>query len=201
MKILVGFEESGKVRDAMLEHGHDAWSCDLLPTRRPGPHLQMDIRRAVRSGGWDMGIFFPDCTYLCSSGLHWNGRIEGRAAKTENALSMVRWLLNLDIEKIALENPRGCIGTRIRKSDQVIHPWQFGHNASKETHLWLKNLPKLIPTKLIPPRMINGRPRWDNQTDSGQNKLGPSPTRARDRSETFDGIADAMGWQWGGALS
>lgn len=116
---------------------------------------------------------------------------------TEEALDFVLLLLSAPIERIALENPIGCISTRIRKYDQLIQPWQFGHDASKSTCLWLKNLPHLTPTKNVPPRMVNGRPRWGNQTDSGQNKLGPSEDRWKIRSATYQGIAEAMADQWG----
>jgi hypothetical protein len=155
------------------------------------------LGRPVARPHWDLIIAHPPCTYLCSSGLHWNKRIEGRTQKTEDALKFVWTLLDAPCEKIALENPRGCIGTRIRHSDQVIQPYQFGHDASKETHLWLKNLPLLEPTGEVLPRWVNGKPRWINQLDSGQNRLGPSKDRARIRSRTYEGIAAAMAAQWG----
>ena len=144
-------------------------------------------------------IAHPPCTYLTVAGLHWNKRDPQRAEKTEEALAFVRTLLDAPIASIALENPVSCISTRIRKPDQIIQPWQFGHDASKATCLWLKNLP-LLPidhAKAFPPRMVNGRPRWSNQTDSGQNRLGPSPDRWKERSRTFEGIAEAMAGQWG----
>ena len=147
-------------------------------------------------------IAHPDCTYLCSSGLHWNGRVSGRAEKTEEALVFVQFLMDAPIPKIALENPQGCIGTRIRKSDQVIHPHQFGEDASKTTHLWLKGLPPLKPTCRVPGRVVthNGKQveRWSNQTDSGQNRLGPSEDRWKERARTYMGWALAMAMQWGG---
>ena len=142
LNVLVGCEYSGKVRDAFIEKGHNAISCDFLPTEKPGPHYQGDIFDIINND-WDMMIVFPPCTYLCSSGLHWNKRIKGRAEKTEEALEFVKKLLNADIKKIALENPVGCISTRIRKPDQIIQPWMFGEDASKKTCLWLKNLPKI----------------------------------------------------------
>jgi hypothetical protein len=134
-------------------------------------HYQGDVRDII-GGGWNLMIAHPDCTYLCSSGLHWNKRVPGRQQKTEKALEFVRLLLDAPIEHIGLENPVGCISTRIRPPDQWIQPYQFGHDASKKTGLWLKNLPKLTPTKFVEPRMVNGKPRWANQTDSGQNRLG-----------------------------
>ena len=146
-------------------------------------------------------IAHPPCTYLCSSGIHWNKRRPDRAIQTENALAFVKLLLDAPIPKIALENPIGIISSRARKPDQIIQPYQFGHDASKATCLWLKNLPKLTATQFIEPRIINGRPRWGNQTDSGQNKLPPSKDRWKIRSETYAGIADAMARQWGLPLS
>jgi hypothetical protein len=197
MRVLVACEYSGRVRDAFLALGHDAISCDLLPTDSPGPHHQGDVLELLSRERFDLMVAHPPCTYLCSSGLHWNTRIPGRAEKTEEALAFVRALLSADIPRIALENPNGCIGTRIRRADQVIQPWQFGADASKATGLWLKNLPRLQPTDIIPPRVVNGRERWGNQTDSGQNRLGPSEERWKIRSETYPGIAAAMAAQWG----
>lgn len=193
--MLVACEFSGTVREAFARRGWDAWSCDLLPTEQPGQHIQGDVLE-VLNDGWDLMIAHPPCTYLSSSGLHWNKRVPGRAEKTEQALDFVRELLNAPIPKIALENPIGCISTRIRKPTQTIQPHQFGHDASKATCLWLKNLPPLVPTQHVQPRIVNGRPRWANQTDSGQNKLGPSADRWAVRSLTYPGIAEAMAAQW-----
>jgi len=195
MNILIACEYSGKVRDAFIEKGHTAISCDLLASDAPGPHYQGDIRDII-GNGYDMMIAFPPCTYLCSSGLHWNTRRPGRAAQTEDAIRFVRILLDAQIPMIALENPTGCISTRIRKPNQSIQPYQFGHDASKKTCLWLKGLPPLRPTGYVEPRIVNGKPRWDNQTDSGQNKLAPSSDRWKIRSETYLGIAVAMADQW-----
>jgi hypothetical protein len=196
MRVLVACEYSGTVRDAFRAAGHYALSCDLLPTDVDGPHYQGDVRDIINDG-WDIMIAHPPCTYLCSSGLHWNKRVEGRAAKTEEALEFVQFLLDAPIPRIALENPIGCIGTRIRKADQTIQPWQFGHDASKSTCLWLKGLPVLVPTEIIEPRIVDGKKRWANQTDSGQNRLPPSEDRWKIRSETYAGIAKAMANQWG----
>jgi len=196
MRVLVACEYSGRVRDAFRAAGHYALSCDLLPTDIDGPHYQGDVRDIINDG-WDIMIAHPPCTYLCSSGLHWNKRVEGRAAKTEEALEFVQFLLDAPISRIALENPIGCIGTRIRKADQTIQPWQFGHDASKSTCLWLKGLPVLVPTEIIEPRIVDGKKRWANQTDSGQNRLPPSEDRWKIRSETYAGIAKAMANQWG----
>ena len=181
MRVLVACEYSGTVRDAFIAAGHEATSCDLL------------------GDGWDLMVAHPPCTYLCSSGLHWNKRIPGRAELTDEALEFVRELLASSIPKIAVENPIGAIGTRIRKSTQTIQPWQFGHDASKATCLWLHNLPPLRPTAFVEPRIVNGKQRWSNQTDSGQNRLPPSKDRWKIRSETYPGIARAMAEQWGGA--
>jgi len=197
VKILVACEYSGRVRDAFRAAGHDAWSCDLLPCDAdPAYHIQGDVVPLL-GDGWDLMVAHPPCTYLCSSGLHWNKRVEGRQAKTEAALDFVRTLLSCPIPRVAIENLVGCISTRIRKPDQTIQPWQFGHDASKATCLWLKGLPLLRPTALISPRMVDGKPRWANQTDSGQNRLGPSVGRWKIRSETYSGIATAMAQQWG----
>lgn len=202
MRVLVGCEFSGTVRDAFRRRGHDAWSCDLLPCEAdPKYHIQGDVLEQLYKG-WDPAIFHPPCTYLAVSGLHWNARDPSRRKKTEEALEFVRALLKAPIEKIALENPVGCISTVIRKPDQIIQPYEFGHDASKKTCLWLKNLPPLKPTLRVPGRIVQlsgGRTaeRWSNQTDSNQNRLGPSPDRWKLRSLTYQGIADAMADQWG----
>ena len=196
MKVLIACEYSGRVRDAFLAHGHEAMSCDLLPTDAPGPHYQGDVFDIIKDG-WDLMIAHPPCTYLCSSGLHWNKRVPGRAEQTESALAFVMALMQAPIERMAVENPIGCISSRIRKPDQIIQPWQFGEDASKATCLWLKNLPPLMPTKMVEPRIVNGKKRWANQTASGQNRLPPSDDRWKIRSETYQGIANAMAAQWG----
>lgn len=167
MKVLVACEFSGAVRRAFAARGHFAVSCDLLPAednapfgkpRSPiGQHYQGDIFDFLGGAGaepiqFDLMIAHPPCQYLCISGLHWNGRIRGRAKETEKALRFVRRLLETDIKRIALENPISCISTRIRKPDQTVQPWQFGHDASKATCFWLKNLPPLVQTKIVPPK-------------------------------------------------
>ncbi len=219
MRILVACEFSGIVREAFRARGHDAISCDFLPSDRPGPHIRDDVRNHL-AAGWDMLLAFPPCTFLCSSGLHWNKRVEGRSLKTAEALEFVELLLGANIPRIALENPKGRISTAIRPPDQIIYPWQFGHDASKETHLWLKGLKKLKSAKIVEPRYScrcgvvfefalgrygcpncagknRVRPIWGNQTRSGQNKLPPSPNRWKLRSETYSGVANAMAVQWG----
>jgi hypothetical protein len=142
-------------------------------------------------------VAHPPCTYLSVSGMHWTSRGLRDPKLTEDALDFVRFLMDAPIRHIALENPISVISSRIRKPDQVIQPWQFGHDASKKTCLWLKNLPLLRPTEYVAPRIVNGKERWGNQTDSGQNRLGPSDLRWKIRSETYPGIAAAMAEQWG----
>ena len=195
MKVLIACEFSGVVRDAFAASGNDAWSCDLLPTSIPGQHIQGDVMD-ILDQGWDLMIAHPNCQYLCSSGLHWNKRVEGRALKTQDALFFVQELMLAPINKICIENPVGRIGTAIRKADQYIQPHEYGHDASKKTGLWLKNLPLLTHTKNIPPRIVGGKKRWANQTDSGQNKLAPSTDRWKLRAQTYNGIAEAMAGQW-----
>ena len=195
MKVLVACEYSGTVRRAFAALGHDAWSCDLLPADDGSTnHIQGDVLPIAGRGDWDLMIAHPPCTYLAVSGLHWNKRILGRAAKTEAALDFVRQLLAAPIPKIALENPVSCISSRIRKPDQIIQPWHFGDDASKKTCLWLKNLERLVSVNPLPG---NNKTRRANQTASGQNKLGPSPDRWKLRSTTYPGIAAAMADQWG----
>ena len=196
MKVLVACEYSGTVRDAFIRAGHDAMSCDLLPTDVPGPHYKGDVFDIV-SGGWDLMVAHPPCTYLSVSGMHWTTRGLRDPQLTEDALEFVRKLMALPIERIAIENPISVISSRIRRPDQIISPYMFGHDASKKTCLWLKGLPPLRPTNFVEPRIVNGRPRWGNQTDSGQNKLSPSKDRWKIRSETYIGIAEAMAQQWG----
>ncbi len=197
MKILVACEYSGVVRDAFLRAGHYALSCDLLPceSTASGDHYQGDVRD-VLDHGWDLMIAHPPCTYLSVSGMHWTRRGLRDPKLTEDALAFVRALMDAPIESIAIENPVSVISSRIRKPDQIVQPWQFGHDASKKTCLWLKNLPLLHATKIVEPRIINGRERWGNQTDSGQNRLAPSADRWKIRSATYQGIADAMAAQW-----
>ena len=196
MKVLVACEYSGTVRDAFIAAGHDAMSCDLLPTDAPGPHYQGDVRD-VLGDGWDLMIAHPPCTYLAVSGMHRTARGLRDPQLTEDALDFVRLLLAAPVPRIAVENPVSVISTRIRRPDQIIQPWQYGHDASKTTCLWLKGLPALRPTQIVAPRIVDGRKRWGNQTDSGQNRLSPSPDRWKRRSATYPGIAAAMAAQWG----
>lgn len=194
MRCLIACEYSGTVRDAFRRRGHDAVSCDLLPSESEGPHHIGDVRELLAQS-WDILIAFPPCTYLCSSGMHWTRRGKRDPQLTEDALGFVNLLLTAPVERISLENPVGAISTRIRKPDCIIQPWQFGHPESKTTCLWLKNLPPLKPTNVLP-KPANGR--WENQCANGsQNKLPPSPDRWKLRSKTYLGIAEAMAEQWG----
>jgi len=196
LRVLIGCEESQTVCKAFRAKGHDAYSCDILPCSGGHPewHIQDDVLNHLK--GWDLIIAHPPCTFLSVSGIHWNNRGRGWEG-TDKALDFVRAIFAAPVDKLCLENPVSIISSRIRKPDQIIQPYQFGHDASKKTCLWLKGLPLLKPTHYVPPRVVNGKNRWGNQTDSGQNKLGPSETRAKERSVTYRGIAEAMADQWG----
>jgi hypothetical protein len=197
MKVLVACECSGIVRDAFARRGHEAISIDLLPSERRGNHIQGSVlAHAVATGGWDLMVAFPDCTFLTISANAWaqaEWRVEARLA----ALHFVRALWAFPVPRIAIENPIGVLGTFWRPPDQIVQPYEYGHDASKSTCLWLKNLPQLVPTQQVPPRMVDGKPRWGNQADSGQNNVGETAARWMDRARTYEGIADAMAEQWG----
>lgn len=194
MKVLIACEQSGVVRRAFRERNHEAYSIDLLPSEdKSSWHIQDDIFYYLREE-WDLMIAHPPCTRLAVSGNAWR---KGKEEEQAEAIEFFLTLATAPIEKICIENPVGIMSTIYRKPNQYIQPWQFGHDASKKTGLWLKGLPELVPTEYIEPRIIDGKPRWGNQTDSGQNKLGPSPDRATIRSRTYDGIAKAMAEQWG----
>lgn len=181
LRVLVACEFSGTVRDAFRARGHDAWSCDLLETEKPGQHLQCDVRD-VLGDGWDVMICHPPCTHLAVSGARW---FKDKLVEQAEALEFVRMLLAAPIARIALENPVSIISSRVRKPDQVIQPWQFGHGETKATCLWLKGLPKLVATNIV-----EGR-------EARVHKMPPSEHRWRERSRTFAGIALAMAAQWG----
>ena len=183
MRVLVACEYSGRVRDAFIKRGHDAMSCDLLPTEAPGPHYQGDVRDIIRTG-WDLMICHPPCTHLAVSGARHFAAKKASGVQDE-ALDFVRFLLDAPITHIALENPISIISSRIRKPDQIIQPWQFGHGETKATCLWLKNLMPLRPTNIV-----DGR-------DDRIHKMPPGPNRWKERSRTYQGIADAMAEQWG----
>ena len=196
-RVLVACEYSGRVRQAFRDRGFDAWSCDLLPSEDESPYHIVGDCLSLMDQGWDLMVAHPPCTYLAVSGLHWNKRDPSRAEKTEEALRFVQALMSAPISKIAVENPVSCISSRIRKPDQIIQPWWFGEDASKKTCLWLKGLPLLQATDRLPG---DDKTRRANQTPSGQNKLGPSPDRWKERSRTYLGIAKAMASQWGDVL-
>ncbi len=210
LSVLCGCEMSGVCRTAFEKRGWDAVSCDLLPSQIPGKHIQGDIREVIGSRHFDLALFFPPCTY-CTISAEWaytdgpyHQKVKPetlvgaarRQARIE-AVEFVRFLMNVPIKHIAVENPIGCLSRLIRKPDQIIQPHWFGEDASKSTCLWLNNLPLLKPTGCVLPRLINGKPRWGNQTDSGQNKLSPSDDRGLLRGVTYPGIADAFASQWG----
>lgn len=183
MKVLVACEFSGIVREAFTKLGHDAWSCDILPTEIPGQHIQDDVRNHIwLSGQWDLMICHPPCTHLAVSGARW---FHEKRGEQEAALIFVKELLDAKIDKIALENPISIISSRIRKPDQIIQPWQFGHGEVKATCLWLKNLPKLKPTNIVEGRSAR------------VHREPPSKDRWKNRSRTMLGIAQAMAEQWG----
>ena len=218
MKVLVACEYSGRVRDAFLARGHDAMSCDILPSDTPGPHHQGDVLELIsKTGGrWDLLIAHPPCTYLTVA-AEWAykevqskkikpGVLIGEARKQarEEAVAFVMALAGMDIPMIAIENPVGVLSSRWREPDQYIQPYEYGEDASKKTCLWLKGLPPLKPTAFCPPRLApsgNGKGyafRWSNQTDSGQNIEPPCENRWKIRSTTYRGWAEAMAEQWGG---
>ena len=180
MKVLVACEFSGTVRDAFIAKGHDAMSCDFLPTESDGPHYEGDVRN-VLDDGWDLMIAHPPCTHLAVSGARW---FKGKEMEQWEALNFVRLLLDAPIDKIALENPVSVISTKIRKPDQIIQPWMFGHGETKATCFWLKNLPKLEPTDVV-----EGR-------ENRVHRMAPSKDRWKNRSRTYRGIAKAMAEQW-----
>ena len=181
MRILVACEYSGRVRDAFIARGHDAISCDLLPTDAEGPHHMGDVTELLHMG-WDMMIAHPPCTHLAVSGSRW---FKDKIKEQAEALVFVQTLMDAPIPMIAIENPISVISSRIRKPDQIIQPWQFGHGETKATCLWLKGLPKLTPTNIV-----EGR-------EARVHRMPPSPERWKERSRTYAGIAQAMADQWG----
>lgn len=187
LRVLVACEYSGVVRDAFASRGHDAMSCDLLPTESEGPHYQGDVRD-VLDFPWDLMIAHPPCTHLSVSGArHFKSKqTDGRQ---QSAVSFFMALAKADIPKIAIENPVCIMSSHWRKPCQTIQPWQYGHGETKATCLWLKNLPKLTPTNIV-----EGR-------EARIHKMPPSPDRWKERSKTFVGIAEAMASQWGGIIN
>ena len=185
MKVLVACEYSGRVRDAFIARGHAAISCDLLPTDVPGPHYQGDVMDII-GDGFDLMIAHPPCTHLAVSGAR-HFAAKRASGVQQQALDFVRALLNAPITQIALENPVSIISSAIRKPDQIIQPWQFGHGETKATCLWLKGLRPLVPTNIV-----SGR-------EARVHRMPPSADRWRLRSTTYAGIASAMAEQWGAA--
>ena len=184
MRVIVGCEFSGVVAGAFRKRGHEAYSCDLLPTEgNPKWHFQMDLLELLKIEQFDLAIFHPPCTHLAVSGARW---FKEKQTEQAEALDFVRLLMGAPIERIAIENPISIISSKIRKPEQIIQPWQFGHGETKATCLWLKGLPKLQPTNIV-----EGR-------EQRIHKMPPSPDRWRERSRTFTGIASAMAQQWGG---
>ena len=182
MRVLIGCEESGTIRDAFRAAGHDAYSCDLQPSRtNPQWHIQGDLLNVLNEG-WELAIFHPPCTHLAVSGARW---FREKQQEQRDALHFVRALMQSPIDHWAIENPVSVISTAIRPPDQVIQPWQYGHGETKATCLWLKNLPLLTPTNTVAGR----QPRI--------HMMPPRPNRARERSKTYQGIAEAMAEQWG----
>lgn len=212
-RVLIGYSCCPLTAQAFAAHGHDVWTCDLLPSRGWANHLQCDVWDALNLWGpWDFGVFHPMCTYLtCSAAWAFKdgpyhqavkpGTLVGRARRDarDAALANFRRLLELPFP-VAIENPASptFISTMLRRPDQIVHPHQFGDDAAKGTGLWLTgDTPVLTGTQDVEPRLVRGLPRWSNQTDSGQNRLGPSENRWLERSKTYPGIAAAMGDQWG----
>ena len=186
MKILVSCEYSGRVREAFRQRGHDAMSCDLLPTEVPGPHYQGPVEE-VLNDGWELMVAHPPCTHLAVSGSrHFPQKIANGSQAA--ALDFVRLLMAAPIDRWAIENPVSIISSAIRPPDQIIQPWEYGHGEVKATCLWLKNLPRLKPTNCV-----DGR-------EERVHRMPPGPDRWKDRSRTFEGIASAMGDQWGGSV-
>lgn len=210
MRILVACESSGRVRDAFRALGHDALSCDILPTEAAGPHYQGDVRD-ILADGWDLMIAHPPCTFLTCS-AEWAlgdgpyhqkvkpGTLVGAARREarREAVAFVQTLRSAPVPKIVIENPRGHLFAVLGKPQQTIQPHWFGDDASKATCLWITgDLPLLVPTCHVAPRWVDGKPRWANQTDSGQNRLSPGPDRWKERSKSYPGFCAAMAEQWG----
>ncbi len=185
LRVLVACEFSGIVRDAFAALGHDAWSCDLIATERNGQHIQCDVRKAL-GWGWDLMVGHPPCTHLAVSGARW---FKAKQREQAVALEFVQLLMDAPIDRIAIENPVSIISSRIRKPDQVVQPWQFGHGETKATCWWLKNLPKLVPTNIV-----DGR-------DNRVHFASPGPDRWKERSRFLPGMAAAMAEQWGGPIA
>lgn len=209
MRVLIGCEKSGVIREAFAKRGWDAWSCDLLPSEIGGNHIQGDvidlIRKDKAAGVWDLFIAHPECTYLTVAGNKWNKpeyleRFPNRELQRRQAIDFFLTVAEANIPRVAIENPIGIMSTIYRKPDQIIHPWHFGHPVSKATCLWLRKLPKLMHTNIVEPEFDtfpsgNRQSKWHTQTGHIRCKKA----RSAARSKTFQGIADAMAEQWGAA--
>lgn len=196
MKVLIACEESQAVMHAFRLRGHEAYSCDLQPCSGSWPeyHIQGDVRLYL-SQHWDLIIAHPPCTHLSSSGARW---FKAKQIEQAEAVEFFMLFTRLPhVARVCIENPVGIMSTRYRKPDQIIQPYEFGHDVSKRTCLWLKGLPLLRGTKRIEPRLVNGKPRWGNQAPCGADKTPPSPDRGKLRSKTYNGVAQAMATQWG----
>lgn len=193
MKVLIGCEFSGIVRDAFIARGHTAWSCDLLPSERPGPHFKEDVRNVLNFGPrhWDLMVAFPPCTHLSVSGARW---FKDKKQEQEEAVKFFMFLANSSPPRIALENPIGIMSTKWRKPDQIIQPWMFGHGETKATCLWLKGLPLVTPTHARDHLFALPEPPG---RVARVHREPPGPDRWKNRSRTYQGIADAMADQWG----
>tara|TARA_B100001250_G_scaffold89382_1_gene74133 strand:+ start:1034 stop:1612 length:579 start_codon:yes stop_codon:yes gene_type:complete len=192
MKILVGCEHSGRVREAFRSQGHDAWSCDIIGSSDNSPyHITDDVLNVISRNDFDMAIFFPPCTHLASSGARW---FKDKVEEQKDALNFIRTLMEADIPKIAIENPVGVISTKIRKPDQIIQPYWFGDRARKKTCLWLKNLPPLEATNMVEPKLVTYS---NGKTFSADYGVGFKTKHGHRRSVTYLGIAQAMADQWG----
>ena len=196
MKVLVACEYSGRIRDAFLRRGHDAWSCDLLPTEISGPHYEGPVQD-VLDDGWDLMVAHPPCTYLTNSGAHLMKDNPARQALREEAMEFVRELWDAPIPRIAIENPIGHLSTAWRRPDQIIQPFHHGHPEWKSTCLWLKGLPLLKPSKVVAPESKLCGGAKPGRVSSRIYLLPPSPDRWKERSRTFTGIAEAIAEQWG----
>ena len=201
MRVLVACEFSGIVRDAFAAKGHDAWSCDLLPSERPGNHIQGDVLK-ILDDGWDLMIAHPPCTYLTVTGNRWMkveyvGRYPNRCRQRNEAIEFFMRLVCAPIDRIVIENPVGVMSTSFRKPNQIIQPWQFGDKAVKKTCLWLKNLPPLLETEIVEPAYKTYNSRSKKSGKSRYPMLWTNAANAHERSRTFPGIAQAMADQWG----
>jgi len=195
VKVAVLCEFSGIVRDAFIRRGHDAVSCDLLPSESPGPHIQGDCL-AQDWSGYDLAVAHPPCTFLCSMGVWWNHKRPERWADTERAERFVRAIWAMSFPKLAIENPVGVLSTRWRKPSQTVNPWQFGHEANKPTCLWLRGLPRLAPTRLVGRGEFYVKANGTRLSKWSHSRSGRSKDRAKNASKTFVGIAEAMAEQW-----